>query len=215
MAYHHGNLRQALLDRAAEVIAERGVEAVSLRALARDLGVSHSAPGAHFAERGALLCALAEEGFQRSVDAMNDGADAAGADPVARYRAIGRAYVQFALDHPALFRACNHPDVRASADRELRDAQRRFLATLRDGVVAAQQAGWHPEADTDALVAFSTAAAMGTAELLADEGWSRVMAADDVDGLADSVLDLIVHRSRTSALPSPESEREPKKRKAS
>ncbi len=205
MAYHHGNLREALLERAAEVIAERGIEALSLRALARDLGVSHAAPRAHFADRRALLCELAKEGFRLSVDAMHAGAEAAGPDPVARYRALGRAYVQFARDHPSRFRAINHPEVQAHADDELREARAAWIATLREGVEAARASGWHPEIPVETLLAFSCAAAMGAAQLLTDSSWA--FDEENLDALADSVLDLVVHRSRTSVIPPLEDER--------
>lgn len=199
MPYHHGNLREALLERAAEVIATDGVEALSLRALARDLDVSHAAPHRHFADRGALLVELAREGFRRSIAAMEAGAERAGTDPVARYRALGRSYVQFAIEHPSYFRAINHPDVLARGGDDLADARRAWFATLRDGAEAARKAGWHPDIDADALIAFSCAAAMGAATLLSDPGWRQLLSGDDVGALADSVLDLTVHRSRTTA----------------
>ncbi len=205
MAYHHGNLRKALLERAAEVIAESGIEALSLRALARDLGVSHAAPRAHFADRQALLGELAKEGFRLCVDAMRAGADAAGPDPVARYRALGRSYVQFALDQPSYFRAISHPDVMSHADRDVLAAHRAWVETLRDGVEAARAAGWHPEVDVDTLLAFSCAGAIGTAQLLTDSPIAFDF--DDLDAVADAVLDLVVHRSRTTALPAPDDAR--------
>jgi AcrR family transcriptional regulator len=215
MGYHHGNLREALLDRAAEVIAEQGVEAISLRALARDLGVSHAAPSRHFADRRALLCELAKQGFRRSADAMAAGAEEAGEDPVARYRALGRSYVRFARDNPSYFRAINHPEVRSLIDDELREAQREWFTALREGAEAARDAGWQPDADADALIAFSMAAAMGAATLFADESWCDLLGSDDVDALADSVLDLIVHRNRTSAIARPEPEQNRKTRRVS
>jgi AcrR family transcriptional regulator len=211
--YHHGNLRKALLERAAEAIAESGVEALTLRSLARDLGVSHAAPRAHFADKRALLAELAKEGFRLSVEAMHAGAEAAGPDPVARYRALGRAYVQFASDFPSCFRAINHPEVQAHADDELHAAREAWVETLRDGVKAAQAAGWHPEAPVETLLAFSCAAAIGTAQLLTDSGWA--VAVEDVDTLADSVLDLTVHHSRTTALAPLEEENDDEERKVS
>ena len=214
MAYHHGNLREALLDRAAKVIAEQGVEAVSLRALARDLGVSHAAPSRHFADRRALLCELAKQGFRRSAEAMAAGAEAAGDDPVARYRALGRSYVRFARDNPSYFRAINHPEVRELIDDELREAQREWFTALREGAEAARASGWHPDADADALIAFSMAAAMGTAALFADKSLCDLLGSDDIDALADSVLDLIVHRSRASAIATPAPEQTRKTRRA-
>ncbi len=209
MAYHHGNLREALLIRAAEVIAERGVEGLSLRGLARDLGVSHAAPRRHFSDRNALLAELAKEGFRRAVEAMDAGAAAAGPDPVARYRALGRSYVAFARSQPALFHTLNHPEVRTMTDAALSAAKGRWLATLRAGAEAAQAAGWHPEVDTEVLVAFSIAGASGAAALFSDPDWLADLDVDDVDAMADAVLDLVVHRSRTTALPDLESDDTP------
>ena len=200
MAYHHGNLKQALLERAAEVLADRGLEGLSLRGLARDLGVSHAAPRRHFADRSALIAALAKEGFRRAVAAMKASAEAAGPDPVARYRALGRAYVRFAIDDRAFFRAMNHPEVRAIRDDELRRLEEAWFATLREGAAEAQRSGWHPEASAEALVAFSVAGAMGAATLFSDESWFSLLETGDAEGLADEVLDLIVDRTRTTAL---------------
>ena len=196
MPYHHGNLREALLERAAEVIASEGVAAVSLRGLARDLDVSHAAPRRHFADRSELLAALAKEGFQRSMEAMHAGADEVGSDPVARYRALGRSYVRFARDHPSYFKAINHPDVRSLANTDLRAARREWLSVLRDGAEAARAAGWHRDVRPEVLVVFSISAAMGAAELFATEsGLDIFETAEDLDKLADDVLDLVVHRT--------------------
>ena len=63
--FHHGNLRTVLLDQAESAIREGGIDALSLRELAREAGVSHGAPRSHFIDRGALLDALAERGFLR------------------------------------------------------------------------------------------------------------------------------------------------------
>ena len=88
MTYHHGNLRKELLDRAAHVIAEQGIEALSLRALSRDLGVSHAAPSRHFADKAELLRALAIEGNERFIDYVLAAAEAAGENPLERYAAM-------------------------------------------------------------------------------------------------------------------------------
>lgn len=98
--YHHGDARRALLD-AAEAALHDGVEGVSLRAVARAVGLDPSAVYRHFEDKGALLTALAGQGFSRL-----DAALGAVADPDARdrVRGIGIAYVAFALEHPELFR---------------------------------------------------------------------------------------------------------------
>jgi AcrR family transcriptional regulator len=100
--YHHGNLRQALLTQAERTVRERGVQALSLRELARVLGVSHGAPRRHFPDRQALLDALAEAGFERLGNELHAAVDGAGDDFQARLRATAAAYVRFATDDAAL-----------------------------------------------------------------------------------------------------------------
>jgi AcrR family transcriptional regulator len=100
--YHHGNLRQALLSQAERTVRERGVQALSLRELARGLGVSHGAPRRHFPDRQALLDALAEAGFERLGNELHAAVDGAGDDFQARLQATAAAYVRFATDDAAL-----------------------------------------------------------------------------------------------------------------
>src|SRR6201992_4354102 len=76
--YHHGNLRTELLAAAARPVRERGLGALSLRELAREAEVSHAAPRRHFADRQALLDALAEAGFERLADEVSAAGEAAG-----------------------------------------------------------------------------------------------------------------------------------------
>ena len=99
--YHHGNLRAELLDRAIEVVGTDGVDALSLRALARDLGVSHGAPSRHFPDRQALLDAVAVLGFERLAERLAAGAEGDGGLRE-RLHALARAYVGFATTYGAL-----------------------------------------------------------------------------------------------------------------
>jgi AcrR family transcriptional regulator len=102
-AYHHGNLRQALVNAGlARLEQKRGGE-LSLRELARTVGVSANASYRHFGAKGDLLQALAAEGFRRLIAAQARAATGA-KDPMERHRAAGRAYVKFAMANPALFR---------------------------------------------------------------------------------------------------------------
>ena len=100
-AYHHGNLREALLDAAEALLPKSGPEGLTLREVARRAGVSHGAPYHHFDSRDALLAAVAERGFVGLGEAM---AGAAGATPPERLVAICEAYVDFAARHPTRFR---------------------------------------------------------------------------------------------------------------
>ena len=116
-SYHHGNLRQELLHAAVQVIADRGVAAVTLRGLAADTGVSHAAPGHHFGDKAGLLTALATEGFEQLGEALA----AAGGD----FLETGLAYVRFAIDHPAHFEVMFQPTLYHADDAALVAARRR------------------------------------------------------------------------------------------
>lgn len=100
--YHHGNLRTALLAEAERTVRERGVQDLSLRELARAVGVSHGAPRRHFPDRRALLDALAEAGFERLGTELRSALAGAGDDFQARLRATAAAYVRFATRDAAL-----------------------------------------------------------------------------------------------------------------
>src|SRR5512144_1083100 len=102
--YHHGELRNALLTTALRIVAEEGVAALTLRDLARRLGVSHGAPAHHFPDRASLLAALAGEGFLQLSETLASATVDPARGRAARLRAAGRAYVAFALDHPGSFR---------------------------------------------------------------------------------------------------------------
>jgi AcrR family transcriptional regulator len=100
--YHHGNLRTALLEQAERTVRERGVQELSLRELARDVGVSHGAPRRHFPDRQALLDALALSGFERLGAELRSAMDGTGEDFRARVQATATAYVHFATRDAAL-----------------------------------------------------------------------------------------------------------------
>lgn len=113
-AYHHGHLREALVEAADRAVRDGAAE-LSLRELARDVGVSANAAYRHFEDKAALLTALAVTGFERLAQRMQRGQAAVGkpgsavAVAVGRFKATGRAYVDFALEHPGLFRVMFGP----------------------------------------------------------------------------------------------------------
>ena len=99
--YHHGELREALLDAAEWLLARRGAESLSLRDVARRAGVSHAAPYHHFAGLAELLAALAERSFAQLGAAMQAGVDAHPADARAQLIAIAAAYVCLLYTSPS------------------------------------------------------------------------------------------------------------------
>jgi len=159
--YHHGDLRRTLLEAATASIESDGVDALSLRQLARDAGVSHAAPSRHFRDRQALLDALAEDGFRRmsaALDHATSTGPSTSADARAEFDAIARAYVGFALAQPTLlalmFGMKHAPDAR----EELLAAGHASMEITLRVVVGAQSIGAIAPGDPQhlALVAFAT-----------------------------------------------------------
>lgn len=108
--YHHGELRDALVAAALEVLERDGPSALSLRALARTIGVSPMAPYHHFADRAELLAAVAAAGFDRLHARKLAVQAGAGDDPVEALVAGAASYVSFVLDHPHLYRLMKGPE---------------------------------------------------------------------------------------------------------
>jgi AcrR family transcriptional regulator len=103
-SYHHGDLRRAILDAAEAELADRGLDAFSLRRVAARVGVSHTAPSHHFGDANGLIAALAERGFRRLLECMKDRQQGAAHTPYEQLVASGLGYLEFAQSHPALFR---------------------------------------------------------------------------------------------------------------
>jgi AcrR family transcriptional regulator len=176
-AYHHGDLRRALLDASLTLVEEAGIGAVSLREVARKAGVSHNAPYHHFKDRGSLLAAIAEEGFAQLAAEMA-AARAAAPDARARLQACGLAYVRFALKSAARFKLMFRPELAAPAEEgALARASTPALETLTQAIVEAQQAGLAPPGDPMPLVLTSWCAVHGLASLWLDGPLARTQRA--------------------------------------
>jgi AcrR family transcriptional regulator len=193
--YHHGRLRATLLAEAERTLREQGTEALSLRDLARQAGVSHAAPRRHFADRQALLDALAEAGFTRLVEEMRAAADAAAADGYpARLRAAVVAYMRFAARdaalHELMFAAKN-----TEPSAALREAADRLFGMFGELIAQGQQAGELPPGDPDRLRLLIGATLQGIAALAAS---GRITPAQ-ADALITDELALL---ARTRDLPS-------------
>ncbi len=186
--YHHGNLRDALLARAEEQLATDGVDGISLRSLARDLGVSHAAPARHFRDKQALLDALALVGFRRLDDGLARAVTEAGGAFDDRLRGLGRAYARFAIAHPRLLEVMyagkHHPE----ASAELLAVARRGLGLVADAVDTGQRAGAVRDGDPDHLALLLFAAVHGVAQLATGDLLDGEPAADLLDDLLETCL---------------------------
>jgi len=131
--YHHGNLRAELLATALKQLQKSGVEELSLRALARGLKVSQTAPYRHFADKNALLAALATHGYRELLDALRQASATTDNCPRAQLIAFAHAYVDFAAHNPQLFKLMFGPAVQPAVSYpELRAASRDTLRLVQD-----------------------------------------------------------------------------------
>jgi AcrR family transcriptional regulator len=117
-AYHHGNLRRALLDAALDHLGKTGSTDFTLRELARTLGVTHNAPYRHFPGKAELLAALREEGFARLAAAERAALEGAPVGARERVRALGEVYVRFAIEEPTAFRLMMSDPVEGEPSRD-------------------------------------------------------------------------------------------------
>ena len=162
--YHHGNLREALLEAAIRLIAEVGPTAFTLREVARRAGVSHNAPYRHFRDRDDLMAAVAAEGFRELTQAMM-GAAGERTDALDGLKCAGLGYVSFALRRPEHFTAmfdapiskCKHPDSAAAAEQA--------FGTLMSFVKGCQDAGRLPSGDLRQMALLARTMVHGVAKL--------------------------------------------------
>jgi AcrR family transcriptional regulator len=127
--YHHGNLREALLQGAVRVIAELGPAAFTLREVARRAGVSHNAPYRHFRDKDALLAAVAAQGFRELTRAMREAAERH-SNALDRLKQSGLTYVAFAIRRPQHFTVMFDAPVGSSKDPEYLQAAQEAFNTL-------------------------------------------------------------------------------------
>ncbi|GHF00451.1 putative TetR-family transcriptional regulator [Streptomyces spiralis] len=186
--FHHGNLRAVLLERAEAVLRERGIDALSLRELAREAGVSHGAPRSHFADRNALLDALAERGFVRLADEIREAASRAREDHARTLRAAASAYVRFAVREPALLDLMFTAKVEDGPSEAVRSASERLFATMAEIMNAGVEAGAYDACDVGRLTLLLSATVQGIAALVT----SRRITTPQSEALIDDAITLFL-----------------------
>jgi AcrR family transcriptional regulator len=183
--YHHGNLRAALIEAGLDALRDKPAHELSLRDLARQVGVSANAAYRHFADKEALLMALASEGFRRFSLAQAQAA-AQGDTPQAMFEKAGQAYVRFARSHAALFQLMFGRFPAQGRSQELVETCEAAFSGLTG--LAALHAGLpqdHPAVQMRALVAWSFV--HGLSHLVLDGQLDRF--SDDTDALVNGLID--------------------------
>ena len=129
--YHHGNLKEALIRAALELIAKKGPAGFTFAEAARWAGVSPAAPYRHFRDRDELISDVARRGFEQFAQALGKAWDDGRPDPLSALDRVGKAYLAFARDEPAYYSAMFEAGVPPDSSPELREAGDRAFAVLR------------------------------------------------------------------------------------
>ncbi|MGE3843103.1 MAG: TetR/AcrR family transcriptional regulator [Vicinamibacterales bacterium] len=167
-SYHHGDLPRALVAEAVRIIRTKGVDALTLRAVGARLGVSRSALYRHFADKQALLAAVAAEGFRGLTDALQSAWIGTGGG-LAGFNAMGLAYVRFAQAHAAHYRVMFGTVERVDVSNPERDAHAKAaFGALVDAIVALQAQRWIEAGDPMPLAQYIWATVHGIAMLAID-----------------------------------------------
>jgi AcrR family transcriptional regulator len=180
------DVREALLAAARVELVEHGRSAISLRAVARRAGVSHAAPKHHFGDRAGLLTAIATEGFQALTRTLEQTSQS---DPQRALAALGDAYIDFGLAHPALFELMFAPNELQTANADLIRAQGEAIGAL-SAAVGPPAVGDGASSETPPLALISWALAHGLA-VLARDGALRTAAGAKNRAAADLAHTLV------------------------
>jgi len=166
MAATSNDTREVLLRAAVEIAEADGVGAIGLREAARRAGVTHGAPYRHFENQQALVAAVAEQGFRQLMADVQAAQAAAGNDVLARFHALGQAYVRFALEHPGQFRVMFGAE--AAAEPAVRSAEAAVFALAVNEIASAQRQGLIAAGDPQELALLAWSTGHGLAVLMSD-----------------------------------------------
>ena len=160
-----GDLRRALVDAAVAALNETGADDLSLRDIARRVGVSHAAPAHYFADKAGLLTVVATEGFELFTRHLSHAMTTAPDKPVDQLPYLGRAYAEFAELHPGHFEVMFRPTLIRTREPLYSAASGAAFEALRNHVEQCQRAGWRADADNGMLTAAAWALAHGISVL--------------------------------------------------
>jgi AcrR family transcriptional regulator len=192
-AYHHGDLRSALLDQVRAIVRERGVGFVSIREVARRARVSHGAPAHHFGSKSGLLTAFAVQGYDRLAATMGAQIAAAGAHtPPDQLAVMGQAYVRFAIECPEHFGIMYPGDALQHRDKEYRRATDSCYGPLIDVIRRGADEGY-VDGDVGVVAAAAWALVHGLASLWLSGRIQERTGATDPHAMAEAVTRLFVN----------------------
>ena len=185
-SYHHGHLAGSLLDAVDEIATQFGLEAVTLRACAKRVGVSPSSAFRHYADKRALLTAFATRALHQLADRMEQARQEALTSGRDAFHAVGLAYVVFALEKPAFFRAMWREETIYSQDSDYLAAADRLAGYLKEGF--ADTIADEDRQDFSPLELLAWSSVHGLASLFVDGPVANDRRRDEKVGIADAML---------------------------
>ncbi|WP_162651234.1 TetR/AcrR family transcriptional regulator [Lentilitoribacter sp. Alg239-R112] len=199
------------MDKAVEFIAKNGVENLSLRQLARELGVSHGAPARHFSNKAALLTAVATKGYSDMIVATQKVAQKhedkdqidledllSPPEPCAHLRAMIKADVEWAKSNPKLFMAMRNPDVTRHADDTLKSAIACLSEKQLVAIKNAQSKGWSSQIDPKMLRLQILSTIAGLSSMLCDPFYHEFLVENELEDFIDHTIDNVLRDRKTS-----------------
>ncbi|MEM7251839.1 MAG: TetR/AcrR family transcriptional regulator [Pseudomonadota bacterium] len=195
--YHHGNLAESLLSAVDEIATKFGFEAVTLRGCAKLVGVSPSSAFRHYVDKRALLTAFATRAVQQLSDSMDDAKRQAGQDGTDAFLAVGVAYIAFAVEKPAFFRAMWREEAIYSSDDDYVAATNALSAHLKGGFARTIDDEDPKSLSAQELLAWSTV--HGLANLLVDGPVAKGESKTEKIGKATAVVEALAPALRSES----------------
>ena len=192
-AYHHGDLRVALIEAALEIIDEDGPQGLTIRKVAQRAGVSHAAPYRHFAGKDDLVLAVVERGFELLNEEMAEARARAGDDLLAQFASSGEAYLTFAMNNPTYYRVMFNGNMLSAGDNEgLRHTSAASFERMTEDIRMCQELGVVREGDPGLLAIAIVSTVHGFVSLANDNRLTHIQGrAMDLDELRDFVVSAI------------------------
>ncbi|MEM8863532.1 MAG: TetR/AcrR family transcriptional regulator [Chloroflexota bacterium] len=165
-SYHHGRLRETLIEAGIAILEEEGIHALSLRKVAKRAQVSHAAPYRHFDDKIALLCAIAEDGFKQLVNNIEQIMLETAEDPRLQLFELGHSYINFGIEHPAQLTLMFSDLLKTGTSQSLSDTAGYTFELLKRSVEFAQAANVIKDGDPTQLARTFWAMEHGLAMLM-------------------------------------------------